>query len=218
MKKMLVLVLGAVVLALVNGCCSDVRKNCVCGVKDCVCDCDPCRMGWTHVRCFDSYKVKDIAVSEETKAEEAQNATENTNKIIEEAVEETKKEAQVTHVKIIPSYVEFVLEIGSLKGTKEIKEQPEKPITMTFTEKDGKIMVAGCSGVNRYFGNVKIVKENNEIKFDKMGSTMMMGPGMEAEQLFLKNLEKVAKYSVVDDKLSFMNANGEILAIFKLNK
>jgi hypothetical protein len=47
---------------------------------------------------------------------------------------------------------------------------------------------------------------------------MMMGPGMEVEQIFLKNLEKVEKYNIVDDKLSLMNANGEILAIFKLNK
>lgn len=213
MKKMLVLVLGAVALSLANGCFYS-QKSCVCGTENCTCDCDPCRMGWTHVRCFETYN-KDKAVVEEVKVTEN---SDNLSNVVKEAIEETKIEAQKSHLKIIPSYVEFALDYDSLAGVKELKEKPEKAITMTFAEKDGKIIVAGCSGVNRYFGNAVITKESNEIKFSQMGSTMMMGPGMEVEKLFLQNLEKVAKYGVNESKLSFMNANGEILAVFTLKK
>ena len=207
MKRILFLSFVVVVLSVINGCCEVKQEN--------NCTCDPCRMGWTHVRCFNTYKQKAVTpVADTVKNEE----TQKVNQVTSEAIKETKEEIQKNHVKAIPSYVEFVLESGSLKGAEQAKEQPEKPITMIFTERDKKIMVAGCSGVNRYFGNIVITKESNEIKFGKMGSTMMMGPGMEVEQIFLSNLEKVAKYNIVDDKLSLMNANGEILAIFKLNK
>ncbi len=220
MKKMSGLILGAMVLTIANGCCL-LQSNCVaCGKDNCACDCEPCRMQLDYVKCFDADKFLNDAdektATSEADAQEVKKA--EVNQTVQQAVNETKAESQKVHTKAIPSYAEFVLVANSLRGAADIKEQPEKTITMIFAEKDGQVIVAGCSGVNRYFGNAAITKESNEVKFDKMGSTMMMGPGMEVEKLFLQTLEKVAKYSVVDDKLSFMNANGEILAVFQLKK
>ena len=165
MKKMLFVCGVVIVLAMVNGCCSNVRKNCVCGVENCECTCIPCRMGKTYVKCFNSSvkaqteepKNVEVIQGEDTKTP----VTPVENDSVREAITETKTEAQKFHGKVIPTYVEFVLDYASLKNADKAKEKPEKPITMVFTEKDGKILVAGCAGVNRYFGNAVIKKESN---------------------------------------------------------
>ena len=63
------------------------------------------------------------------------------------------------------------------------------------------------------------IKDNTFIVWEPCSNSHSeVVPGLEVEQIFLQTLEKVEKYNIVENKLSFMNANGEILAVFNLKK
>ena len=79
---------------------------------------------------------------------------------------------------------------------------------------DGKII--GCSGVNRYFGTVKIDSAKNVIDFksNPIGSTRMAGPGMAYEDAYLKMLGTVDSYEIKGNKL-FLKSAGKTVAEFQ---
>jgi len=101
----------------------------------------------------------------------------------------------------------------SLQGVPANAEKPQRYITMQIAP-DGKI--AGCSGVNRYFGTVKIDSAKNVIDFksNPIGSTRMAGPGMAYEDAYLKMLSTVDSYEVKGNKL-FLKSAGKTVAEFQ---
>ena len=101
----------------------------------------------------------------------------------------------------------------SLQGVPANAEKPQRYITMQIAP-DGKII--GCSGVNRYFGTVKIDSAKNEIDFrsNPIGSTRMAGPGMAYEDAYLKMLGTVDSYEVKGNKL-FLKSAGKTVAEFQ---
>lgn len=96
-------------------------------------------------------------------------------------------------------------------GEYKLQNSPEDAqITLMFENQE----FSGSSGVNRYFGNFTHTETN--IKFNNMGMTMMMGPKelMDAEQTYLKSLEKADSYTYNNGILTLKNSTGAEL-IFK---
>ena len=104
----------------------------------------------------------------------------------------------------------WTLDINSLKGADSQWDKPAKDITLTFDE-NGK--VAGCAGVNRYFSGKPALENDWDIDFGMMGSTMMAGPGLQYESLFLKTLDEADNFAIVDGKLYLYDDNN-VIAVF----
>lgn len=104
----------------------------------------------------------------------------------------------------------WTLDINSLKGADSQWDKPAKDITLTFDE-NGK--VAGCAGVNRYFSGKPALENDGDIDFGMMGSTMMAGPGLQYESLFLKTLDEADNFAIVDSKLYLYDDNN-VIAVF----
>ena len=104
----------------------------------------------------------------------------------------------------------WTLAINSLKGADSQWDKPAKDITLTFDE-NGK--VAGCAGVNRYFSGKPALENDGDIDFGMMGSTMMAGPGLQYESLFLKTLDEADNFAIVDGKLYLYDDNN-VIAVF----
>lgn len=104
----------------------------------------------------------------------------------------------------------WTLNINSLKGADSQWDKPAKDITLTFDE-NGK--VAGCAGVNRYFSGKPALENDGDIDFGMMGSTMMAGPGLQYESLFLKTLDEADNFAIVDGKLYLYDDNN-VIAVF----
>ena len=104
----------------------------------------------------------------------------------------------------------WTLDLNSLKGADPQRVKPAKDITLTFDE-NGK--VAGCAGVNRYFSGKPALENDGDIDFGMMGSTMMAGPGLQYESLFLKTLDEADNFAIVDGKLYLYDDNN-VIAVF----
>ena len=104
----------------------------------------------------------------------------------------------------------WTLDINSLKGADSQWDKPAKDITLTFDE-NGK--VAGCAGVNRYFSGKPALENDGDIDFGMMGSTMMAGPGLQYESLFLKTLDEADNFAIVEGKLYLYDDNN-VIAVF----
>lgn len=119
----------------------------------------------------------------------------------------------------IPRNVEYVLNLHTFEEGDDIKEKPVNPITITLIDLDeGGVQVAGCAGVNRYFGKVVLDENAGTIQFGLLGSTMMAGPGMSYEQEFLKELKESAKYKVSDSALVLYEDDGDVVGVFEVIK
>ena len=101
--------------------------------------------------------------------------------------------------------VEYVVSEGS-----EIVPPAEHNATMAFL-KDSKI--AGETGCNRFFGNFTINEEN--IKFDNMGSTRMMCPEMGFETAYLQAIANTVSYNRSKGILELKDINGNITVLLK---
>ena len=104
----------------------------------------------------------------------------------------------------------WTLDINSLKGADSQWDKPAKDITLTVAE-NGK--VARCAGVNRYFSGKPALENDGDIDFGMMGSTMMAGPGLQYESLFLKTLDEADNFAIVDGKLYLYDDNN-VIAVF----
>ena len=104
----------------------------------------------------------------------------------------------------------WTLDINSLKGADSQWDKPAKDITLTFDE-NGK--VAGCAGVNRYFSGKPALENDGDIDFGMMGSTMMAGPGLQYESLFLKTLDEADNFAIVDGK-PYLYDDNNVIAVF----
>ena len=105
----------------------------------------------------------------------------------------------------------WTLELDSLKGTMKSWEEPAKNITLIYDPE--KKQIAGCAGVNRYFGPVTIDEKKGIFKTGALGATKMAGPGMQYEDLYLRLLSKVDSYLIKDGKL-FLKSGKDTLAVF----
>lgn len=95
-----------------------------------------------------------------------------------------------------------------------VQESGIPNIIITFDEGN----FYGFSGVNNYFG--KYEKSGKNIKFDRMGATLMAGPEklMTIEQEYFNDLNSVQKFYIDEnDNLVLVQKNGDKL-IFKENK
>lgn len=79
-------------------------------------------------------------------------------------------------------------------------------------EKGGKMN--GNAGVNNFFGSYSV--KGNEVKFERTGMTLMMGPGMEVEQAVTSALELSKTIKNVDGKAVVLSEkNDTVLVLVK---
>lgn len=104
----------------------------------------------------------------------------------------------------------WTLDLTSLQGANPSWVKPANDITLIFDEQ-GK--VSGCAGVNRYFSGKSPIEKDGEIDFGPMGTTMMAGPGLEYEALYLKTLDEADNFKVEEDILYLYDDN-QIVAVF----
>lgn len=86
---------------------------------------------------------------------------------------------------------------------------------LSVIKEDGKVFVAGNSGVNRYNGIVTF-KDKKSFEIKNLASTRMMGSleEMEFENLFLQTLTGVVEFCVSDDYLVLENKEKQLTLTF----
>lgn len=104
----------------------------------------------------------------------------------------------------------WTLDINSLKNANALWDKPAKDITIMFDE-NGR--VAGCAGVNNYFSGNPVIEKDGDIDFERLGSTMMAGPGLEYEALYLKTLDEADDFAIIGNKLYLYDDN-VVIAVF----
>ena len=123
-----------------------------------------------------------------------------------------QKKAEPVSVDIAPTIsTVWTLDLDSLDGIKKSWAEPDKNITLIYDPE--KKQIAGCSGVNRYFGPVAIDQKKKTFKAGALGVTKMAGPGMDYENLFLNLLSKVDSYAIKNGKL-MLKSGSETVAVF----
>lgn len=101
------------------------------------------------------------------------------------------------------------LDIDSLRGASKRWKKPLRDIDIIITSD---FKVSGSGGVNRYFTTAK-VNEDNKISFIHVGTTMMMGQGIEFETLYLRQLQSVDSYEIKGNTL-YLKSLGKIMGKF----
>ncbi|MFC0184547.1 Heat shock protein HslJ [Pseudarcicella hirudinis] len=98
------------------------------------------------------------------------------------------------------------------KGEPVENKEPEPNITFDFAQK----RISGKGVCNRYFGKL-IDQKKNKITLDGIGSTKMMCPNLDKEQIFFNLLALVTSYQLKGDRL-YLYRNEELILAFKQNK
>jgi copper homeostasis protein (lipoprotein) len=100
-------------------------------------------------------------------------------------------------------------------NTKVIKQKGKKYYFLKLNSNDGRFSAfAGC---NNMMGNY-VMKTSFSLSFSTVASTMMACPEMDLEQKFVKMLEKVDNYVIVEDELQLVKGKMAPLARFKAIK
>ncbi len=120
--------------------------------------------------------------------------------ILVEVYEKKKTEKQIT--------LNNKWKVISMKGINDLKINP----TIKFDNVEKKI--SGFAGCNNFFGNYD--PESGKLDFSKMGMTRKMCPDMSVENTFINLLRDTSYYKIEDKKLSFYNANDEVLMTCEL--
>lgn len=107
-----------------------------------------------------------------------------------------------------PVGTDWTLKPDSLAGTSAEWTRPEREITLELLP-EGR--VAGCAGVNRYFGTATLDAESGALKFGPLGCTMMAGPGLEYETLYLRTLDQVDRWELRDGRLLLKQGDRTVL-------
>ncbi len=121
------------------------------------------------------------------------------------ALEKTGETAE--KVATVTQTAQTMLNINSISGVEYTLENSD--ITIIFDNNK----FYGFSGVNRYFGAVKV--EGNNITIENVASTMMAGPQdkMEEESNYLKSLAEM-KTITIEEKSVTLTGNGKTLKFF----
>lgn len=121
------------------------------------------------------------------------------------ALEKTSETAE--KVNNVTQTAQTMLNINSISGVEYTLENSDITITFDNTK------IYGFSGVNRYFGTVKV--QGNNITIENVASTMMAGPQnkMEEESNYLKALAEMTSMTI-GDKTITLTGNGKTLKFF----
>lgn len=102
-----------------------------------------------------------------------------------------------------------LVEIHESSGTTINEGFPEKKPTLTLEAITKKL--TGNTGCNQMFGSFQT--NQNSISFSKMGATKMYCANVK-ESEYLQMFDKIKTYSIVNDQLSFLDADGTILLTY----
>lgn len=84
----------------------------------------------------------------------------------------------------------------------------------TIAFSDTSNMVYGFGGCNRFFGNYKVA--DAKLQFSQMGSTMMMCPRMDTEDMFMHVLSNARSYKIQNKELQFFDSVDVKMAVLTL--
>ena len=82
-------------------------------------------------------------------------------------------------------------------------------INPTFEFMEDENRVAGFAGCNNYFSSYTV--SGNELRMGVAGATRKMCPDMSVEDTFLKHLEKIASYKIVNNELHLFDEQDKLL-------
>ncbi|MDC7232084.1 MAG: META domain-containing protein [Spirochaetales bacterium] len=88
---------------------------------------------------------------------------------------------------------------------------PETPVFLEIrTEEQGGYFLFGSGGVNTFRGNLQL--EDFSWSTGPLMSTMMAGPGLEYEDLVMRNMDRVSRYILLEDFL-FLYDHKELIMV-----
>lgn len=93
--------------------------------------------------------------------------------------------------------------VTQIEGIEEMKIFP----TFEFSEEENRVF--GFAGCNNYFATYEL--NGDEIKIGAAGATRKMCPDMTVEDQFLKHLDKIASYKVINGELQLFDAQDNLL-------
>lgn len=96
-----------------------------------------------------------------------------------------------------------------IKGLEQLSSAP----TMKFDDEETK--VSGFAGCNNYFSTYKI--SGNEMNLGPAGATRKLCPDMTVENVFFKNLPKIARFEVVKKEL-YLYDQSDVLLILAISQ
>jgi heat shock protein HslJ len=99
-----------------------------------------------------------------------------------------------------------LVEIHESSGTNIKDGFPEKKPTLTLEAISKKL--TGNTGCNQMFGSFQT--NQNSVSFSKMGATKMYCANVK-EAEYLAMFDKIKTYSILNDQLSFIDAEGKVL-------
>lgn len=110
--------------------------------------------------------------------------------------------------------LEGTWELDYVLNTTETFESlyPQKKPTIKFNTAENK--VSGENSCNNFFGGYT-TGENNILKFGALGMTRKFCPG-KGESVFMTNIEKVTRFSVSDDMLTFISDDIAVMRFHKI--
>ena len=108
--------------------------------------------------------------------------------------------------------------IITVNGQALTPQPGEKTAFIGFDVKENRIY--GNTGCNNLVGGLQADAANKTITFGQSGSTRMLCPHMETEEIVLEAMGMVGKYDITDkNKMSLMTADGKtVMTLEKRNK
>ena len=101
--------------------------------------------------------------------------------------------------------------VTSMKDVTEFEEGPN------FLIKLKPMKIAGFSGCNRFFGNIKLDKKN-KLKFENMRGTRKMCGNFKVENMFITLISEVEAFKFNKSKLQFLSESGDVLMTMKVTE
>ena len=98
--------------------------------------------------------------------------------------------------------------VTSMKDVSEFEEGPNFLINLKTMK------IAGFSGCNRFFGNIKVDKKN-KLTFKNMGGTRKMCGNIKVENMFITLISKIEAFKFNKNKLQFLSESGDVLMTMK---
>lgn len=115
--------------------------------------------------------------------------------------------------KLVPQIPEGRWFISTMLNPESAAVDPEKPAYMEVVKnEDGSVSIQGNGSVNMYRGALEL--DDFNWKTGPLMRTLMAGPALEYEDLFMKNLEGINRYLYLDDFL-FLYHETELLLVMQ---
>lgn len=101
----------------------------------------------------------------------------------------------------------WTLKTMTLEGTE--KTNPEELPVLEFSDSTA---VYGSAGCNRFFGFYKV--DGEKLTLRPEGATMMACPDLEFEDAYLKALEEVENYAIMEGELKLSGRKGFLMLVY----